>query len=416
MIFGSDKFPAQEDLAGSRRSARAVGGFPGLVASEAAGMAGDGSAMVAGRAQAGPEAGIDRLAKEIEDLRDQIAAHHDPSKPKQKPQDSARQQGGSYRGIQKKSENAWSASIFVTCLDRQWMLGTFPTAELAAQMYDAAAHVVFGDDACYNFPDAPNRDPPLATDVAREQLNRRPGKRTTCAECGQECPVKNKNCFVCRTPLKAFNVMKGVQRRLLPGATRPKFMAVFSLGGRTTTLGTYWTEEEAAYHYDREARTVHRDCDDPAKQRCNYPSLEAAKEAADAALRKLEEENGGPLPKIHPKTKKNKIVKGGVAWRVVSSGAKPEDETKKKRRRDHSKTKASKSGGKKGGAKKRKRAGEGNGDGRLRRGVRAAKDAVKSGGLDLSVAFARKKMDVKSMLFGHLLDVDGTPSLGQTPA
>ena len=52
MIFGSDKFPAQEDLAGSRRSARAVGGFPGLVASEAAGMAGDGSAMVAGRAQA----------------------------------------------------------------------------------------------------------------------------------------------------------------------------------------------------------------------------------------------------------------------------------------------------------------------------------------------------------------------------
>ena len=114
--------------------------------------------------------------------------------------------------------------------------------------------------------------------------------------------------------------------------------------------------------------------------------------------------------------KKNKIVKGGVAWRVVSSGAKPEDETKKKRRRDHSKAKASKSGGKKGGAKKRKRAGDRDGDGRLRRGVRAAKDAVKSGGLDLSVAFARKKMDVKSMLFGHLLDVDGTPSLGQTPA
>ena len=371
-------------------------------------MAGDGSAMVAGRAQAGPEAGVDRLAKEIEDLRDQIAAHHDPSKPKQKPQDSARQQGGSYRGIQKKSENAWSASIFVTCLDRQWMLGTFPTAELAAQMYDAAAHVVFGDDACYNFPDAPNHDPPLATDVAQEQLNRRPGKRTTCAECGQECPVKNKNCFVCRTPLKAFNVMKGVQRRLLPGATRPKFMAVFSLGGRTTTLGTYWTEEEAAYHYDREARTVHGDCDDPAKQRCNYPSLEAAKEAAEAALRKLEEENGGPLPKIHPKTKKNKIVKGGVAWRVVSSGAKPEDETRKKRR-DHS-SKASKGKGGKKGAKKRKRATHGDGDGRLRRGVRAAKDAVKSGGLDLSAAFAKKKMDVKSMLFGNLLDVDGAPA------
>ena len=35
---------------------------------------------------------------------------------------------------------------------------------------------------------------------------------------------------------------------------------------------------------------------------------------------------------------------------------------------------------------------------------------MKSGGLDLSVAFARKKMDVKSMLFGNLLDVDGTPA------
>jgi len=35
---------------------------------------------------------------------------------------------------------------------------------------------------------------------------------------------------------------------------------------------------------------------------------------------------------------------------------------------------------------------------------------VKSGGLDLSAAFAKKKMDVKSMLFGNLLDVDGAPA------
>ena len=326
--FRRDKFPAQEGPAGSRLARVRSEGSRGSSHPRLPGWLEMDPRWWRGARGPDPRRGSTASRGRSRICASQIAAHHDPSKPKQKPQDSARQQAGSYRGIQKKSEHAWSASIFVTCLDRQWMLGTFPTAELAAQMYDAAAHVVFGDDACYNFPDAPNHDPPLAKDVAQEQLNRRPGKRTTCAKCGQECPVKNKNCFVCRTPLKAFNAMKGVQRRLLPGATRPKFMAVFSLGGRTTTLGTYWTEEEAAYHYDREARTVHQDCDDPQKQRCNYLSLEAAKEAAE----RRSEAGGGerrPASQDSPQDEEEQDRQGRRRVEGGVGGAKPEEKTRK---------------------------------------------------------------------------------------
>jgi hypothetical protein len=368
-------------------------------------MSGGASASAAGGAGVVDGVAGDRLKREIDELKAKISANHDPSKPKQKPQESSRQQAGTYRGIQKKSEHAWSASIFVTCLgNQQQMLGTFPTAELAAKMYDAAARVVFGEDASFNFPDAPNHDPPLAKDVAEKQLELRPGKTTQCKGCGQTCPVKNKACFVCKATLKADDMPKGVQKRHITGNPRAKYMAVFSCAGTTHTIGTYWTKEEAAYHYDAEARKVHGDdeCDDPAKKRVNHPDgLEVAKQRMDDAIAALEEENGGPMPRIVEKTKKRQIVKGGVAWRAASD--KPESGGSSKKRKKGG-------GGKKAGGKKRKKGKGGDKDGVMKRGVRRFKDGAKSGGLDLSVAFARKKMDVNAMLFGNLLDSDGTPA------
>ena len=78
--------------------------------------------------------------------------------------------------------------------------------------------------------------------------------------------------------------------------------------------------------------------------------------------------------------------------------------------RDASKKRKKSGGGKKAGGKKRKKGKGGDKDGVMKRGVRRFKDGAKSGGLDLSVAFARKKMDVNAMLFGNLLDSDGTPA------
>ena len=107
------------------------------------------------------------------------------------------------------------------------------------------------------------------------------------------------------------------------------------------------------------------------------------------------------MPRIVEKTKKRQIVKGGVAWRAASD--KPDGGGSSKKRKKSG-------GGKKAGGKKRKKGKGGDKDGVMKRGVRRFKDGAKSGGLDLSVAFARKKMDVNAMLFGNLLDSDGTPA------
>ena len=69
-------------------------------------MSGGASASAAGGAGVVDGVAGDRLKREIDELKAKISANHDPSKPKQKPQESSRQQAGTYRGIQKKSEHA----------------------------------------------------------------------------------------------------------------------------------------------------------------------------------------------------------------------------------------------------------------------------------------------------------------------
>ena len=96
-------------------------------------------------------------------------------------------------------------------------------------------------------------------------------------------------------------------------------------------------------------------------------------------------------------------MEGGV-------GGEARGRNKKETEEDHSKTKASKSGKERRGEEARE-PGRGRGREAATRGP-GRQDAV-SGGLDLWVAFARKKMDVKSMLFGHLLGVDGTRIWGR---
>jgi hypothetical protein len=249
----------------------------------------------------------DHYQKVLDKLRDEIEANG----PKKKDLDPAaaapapRKQvvnvhpRSGFRGVAIKSKNSHSANVYVSVLARSVFLGVFPTPELAAQMYDAAAVVVFGADAVFNFPAAAAHDPPSVMRVAESKLEVTHGRTCKCHGCGQLLPVSARVCVRCRAAVKSDDVQfKGVRTKV-HGTSQPRFQTFFCISGRVEFLGTFRTKEEAAHAYDVRAREVHGE----EEGRTNYATMEEAEEAVRAGLLALEE-SGGCMAPIQHKTKK----------------------------------------------------------------------------------------------------------------
>ena len=207
---------------------------------------------------------------------------------------------------------------------QQVVLGTFPTKELAAQMYDAAAEVLFGDSGMFNLPapagGAPRRAP-TTQEVAAAKLAAVPEgnvKRAKCQTCGQLLPVTARKCCVCFTVLRVDQAgYKGVRTRpKTEKGLQTKYQAVYCIGSVPQYVGTFHTAEAAARAYDAKAREVLGE--EAAKKPgvTNFSSVEEADAKVEAAEAKLRAE-GIPLDPIKTKQRSNKKreTPGGVVWK-----------------------------------------------------------------------------------------------------
>lgn len=310
-----------------------------------------------------------------------------------------------FRGVSQKSLNCYGASVYVSRLNRNVFLGVFPSAELAARMYDAAATIVFGPDAYVNFPGSATHEPPTGAQVAAMKLKVTGGRTASCKECGQELPVKTRVCGRCRAPVKFKDVpFKGVRVKLR-GNNQPRYQAVFCLKGKVEFIGTFRTQEEAARAYDARAREAYGS----EEGRTNFATTAEADAACEEGLRKLSAA-GGDLAPIVTKRKSERKSDGD------DSDDELELRRRKKRRREEKASGGGNGGGGNGGGGK----GKGGGSGRGRRsnyydrllvsggggfvdaderawGGGAGNDLSSTGGLDFSVAPPKQRKGGKSI-------------------
>ena len=207
---------------------------------------------------------------------------------------------------------------------QQVVLGTFPTKELAAQMYDAAAEVLFGDSGMFNLPAPAGGGPrraPTTQEVAAAKLAAVPEgnvKRAKCQTCGQLLPVTARKCCVCFTVLRVDQAgYKGVRTRpKTEKGLQTKYQAVYCIGSVPQYIGTFHTAEAAARAYDAKAREVLGE--EAAKKPgvTNFSSVEEADAKVEAAEAKLRAE-GIPLDPIKTKQRssKKRETPGGVVWK-----------------------------------------------------------------------------------------------------
>lgn len=207
---------------------------------------------------------------------------------------------------------------------QQVVLGTFPTKELAAQMYDAAAEVLFGDSGMFNLPAPAGGGPrraPTTQEVAAAKLAAHPEgsvKRAECQTCGQLLPVTARKCCVCFAVLRVDQAgYKGVRTRpKTEKGLQTKYQAVYCIGTVPQYIGTFHTAEAAARAYDAKAREVLGEEAAKKPGATNFATVEEADAKVEAAEAKLRAE-GIPLDPIKTKQRsgKKRETPGGVVWK-----------------------------------------------------------------------------------------------------
>ena len=312
---------------------------------------GDGTGEGAAVGPSGEGAGVrraypDRYRETLDKLRAAVEAAEasggwrEANVKKSSSQKPSEKSAGGFRGAFKKRANSYGAAIYVRCLQRSCSLGIFPTAELAARMYDAAAAILFGDGAVFNFPEDAGRKPPTPEEVAKAKLEINTGGKTCeCNECGQVLPVKTRVCPRCSSAVHPDSKYVGVVKK----GKANTFQAKFCKNGLVEYVGTFHTEEEAALAYDKRAREVYGDDED---HKFNFATLEEGEEAVGASLAALQEA-GVVLRTIHHRKSKKRVV----------YGAQPEEEElefrkkkKKRKKKTNNKKEKEEGKGKRGGS------------------------------------------------------------------